>query len=66
MDLIAIVEQEQLRQDIPQFRPGDTVRVSVKVVEGGKERIQQYEGVCIRRKGTGIRETFTVRRMRCV
>lgn len=63
MDLIAIVEQEQLRQDIPQFRPGDTVRVSVKVVEGGKERIQQYEGVCIRRKGTGIRETFTVRRM---
>ncbi len=63
MDLIKMVEEQQLKQDIPAFRPGDTVRVSVKVVEGGKERIQQYEGVCIRRKGSGLRENFTVRRM---
>ena len=63
MNLIQNVEQEQLRTDIPSFRPGDTVKVSVKVVEGGKERIQQYEGVCIKRQGAGIRETFTVRRV---
>jgi len=63
MDYIAMIEKEQLRQGIPQFRPGDTVRISVKVVEGGKERIQQFEGVCIRRKGTGLRENFTLRRM---
>lgn len=63
MDLIKMVEEQQLKQDIPAFRPGDTVRVSVKVVEGGKERIQQYEGVCIRRKGSGLRENFTVRRI---
>lgn len=63
MNLITNLEQEQLRNDIPAFRPGDTVRVSVKVVEGGKERIQQYEGVCIKRQGAGVRETFTVRRI---
>ncbi len=63
MNLIANLEQEQLRQDIPAFRPGDTVRLSVRVVEGGKERIQQYEGVVIKRQNTGIRETFTVRRI---
>lgn len=63
MNLIENLEKEQLRNDIPSFRPGDTVRVSVKVVEGGKERIQQYEGVCIKRQGAGVRETFTVRRI---
>lgn len=53
----------QLKSDIPEFRPGDTLRVSVKIVEGDKERIQDFEGVCIRRKGDGISETFTVRRV---
>jgi large subunit ribosomal protein L19 len=56
-------EKELLRSDIPEFRPGDTVRVSVKVREGDKERIQAFEGVCIRRKGGGISETFTVRKV---
>lgn len=63
MNLIENLEKEQLRQDIPAFRPGDTVRVSVRVVEGGKERIQNYEGVVIKRQNSGIRETFTVRRI---
>jgi large subunit ribosomal protein L19 len=54
---------QQLKTDIPDFRPGDTLRVSVKIVEGDKERIQDFEGVCIRRKGGGISETFTVRRV---
>ena len=57
------IEKEQLRSGIPEFRPGDTVRVNVKVREGDKERIQAFEGVCIRRKGTGITETFTVRKV---
>jgi len=63
MDLINLVEQEQLRKDIPNFRPGDTVRLSVRVVEGGKERIQTYEGLVIKRQGSGLTETFTVRRV---
>ena len=63
MNLIEALEKEQLRDDIPQFRPGDTLRLDVKVVEGSKERIQQFEGVCIRRQNSGIRETFTLRRM---
>ena len=62
MDIIKAISDEQLKSDIPEFRPGDTVRVNVKVVEGTKERIQAYEGVVIGRKGTGIHETFTVRR----
>ena len=57
------MEQEQLRSDIPEFAPGDTVRVHVKVVEGTRERIQAFEGVVIARSGTGVRETFTVRRI---
>ena len=61
-DIIRSIEQEQLRSDIPDFRPGDTVRVDVKVVEGNKERIQAFEGVVIKRPGTGLSETFTVRR----
>lgn len=63
MNLIEALEKEQLRDDIPQFRPGDTLRLDVKVIEGNKERIQQFEGVCIRRQNSGIRETFTLRRM---
>ena len=62
-DIIRSIEQEQLRSDIPDFRPGDTVRVDVKVVEGNKERIQAFEGVVISRKGYGVSETFTVRKM---
>jgi large subunit ribosomal protein L19 len=63
MNIIEALEQEQLRQDIPAFRPGDTVRVHVKVVEGTRERIQLFEGVVINRKSGGVRETFTVRRI---
>lgn len=63
MDVIKMLEQEQLRNDIPQFRPGDTVKVHVKVVEGNRERIQLFEGVVIDRKSGGVRETFTVRRV---
>lgn len=63
MDIIASIEQEQLRQDIPQFRPGDTVQVHAKIVEGNRERIQVFEGVVIKRRGGGLRETFTVRRV---
>ncbi|MBU2701227.1 large subunit ribosomal protein L19 [Sporomusaceae bacterium BoRhaA] len=63
MNIIQALEQEQLRQDIPVFRPGDTVRVHVKVVEGTRERIQLFEGVVINRKSGGVRETFTVRRI---
>ncbi len=62
-DIIRSIEQEQLRADIPDFRPGDTVRVDVKVVEGNKERIQAFEGVVIKRRGSGLSETFTVRRV---
>ncbi|WP_307335201.1 50S ribosomal protein L19 [Caldalkalibacillus uzonensis] len=61
--VIRELEKEQLREDIPQFRAGDTVRVHVKVVEGQRERIQVFEGVVIRRRGTGISETFTVRKI---
>ncbi|MCX7781324.1 MAG: 50S ribosomal protein L19 [Negativicutes bacterium] len=63
MDIIKVLEQEQLRTDIPSFKPGDTVRVHVKVVEGNRERIQVFEGVVINRKSGGVRETFTVRRV---
>jgi large subunit ribosomal protein L19 len=57
------LEKEQLRQDLPDFGPGDTVRVHVKVREGEKERIQVFEGVVIGRRGGSIRETFTVRKV---
>lgn len=62
-DIIQEIEREYLRTDIPEFRPGDTVRVHVKVVEGNRERIQAYEGVVIKRQGAGLNETFTVRRI---
>lgn len=61
--MVKVVGEAQLKQDVPDFRPGDTVRVHVKVVEGGRERIQAYEGVVIARKHGGISETFTVRRV---
>jgi len=63
MNVIDAIEAEQLRSDIPAFRPGDTVRVHVKVVEGEKERIQVFEGAVLRRSNGGIRETFTVRKV---
>ncbi|MGI6484932.1 MAG: 50S ribosomal protein L19 [Thermoanaerobacterales bacterium] len=63
MDIISSVEQEQIRKDVPDFRPGDTVRVFTKVVEGNRERIQVFEGVVIARKGGGLRETFIVRKI---
>ena len=62
MNIIETLEKEQLRSDIPEFAPGDTVRVHAKIVEGSRERIQMFEGVVIGRQGTGVRETFAVRR----
>ena len=61
--IIKEIESKQLKKNIPNFKVGDTVRVSVKVIEGEKERIQDFEGVCIRRKGSGINESFTLRRV---
>ena len=61
--IIRELEKAQLKQDIPAFRPGDTVRVHVKVIEGQRERIQLFEGVVIRRRGTGVSETFTARKI---
>jgi large subunit ribosomal protein L19 len=63
MNPMELVEREQLRTDLPDFRVGDTVRVHVKIVEGEKERIQLFEGVVIRKKRGGIRSTFTVRKI---
>lgn len=58
-----MIESEQLRDDIPDFGPGDHVVVSVRVTEGGRERVQSFEGTVIRRQGSGINETFTVRKV---
>ncbi len=63
MNPIDRIEAEQLRKGLPQFKPGDTVRVHVRVVEGDKERIQVFEGTVIARSGGGSREMFTVRKM---
>lgn len=63
MNIIEILEKEQLRDDIPQFGPGDTVKVHAKIVEGNRERIQIFEGVVIGRQGSGVREMFIVRRI---
>jgi large subunit ribosomal protein L19 len=60
---IAELEQAQLRNDVPDFRPGDTLRVHVRVKEGNRSRIQVFQGVVIRRQGGGVRETFTVRKI---
>lgn len=61
--IIQNLENKQKKTEIPHFIPGDTVRVHVKVVEGGKERIQLYEGIVLRRQGSGVRETVTVRKV---
>jgi large subunit ribosomal protein L19 len=60
---IAELEQAQIRSDVPGFRPGDTLRVHVKVTEGSRSRIQVFQGIVIRRQGGGARETFTVRKI---
>jgi large subunit ribosomal protein L19 len=60
---IAEIEQAQTRSDIPDFRPGDTLKVHVRVTEGNRSRIQVFQGVVIRRQGDGVRETFTVRKI---
>src|SRR5881396_397807 len=63
MNKTDLVDKAYLRADIPPFRPGDTVRVHVRVVEAGRERIQVFQGVVIRRQGGGLQETFTVRKV---
>ena len=63
MDVLHTVTAHQLSDNLPQFKAGDTLAVHVRVVEGDKERIQVFEGVCIKRKGGGVNETFTVRKI---
>lgn len=58
-----LVDRAQLRDDVPDFGPGDTLKVNVRVVEGNRERVQTFQGVVLRRKGSGVRETFTVRKL---
>lgn len=58
-----LIDQQSLREDIPDFAPGDTLRVHVRVVEGNRERTQVFEGFVLRRQGGGVRETFTVRKL---
>ena len=63
MNTLDALDAASLRDDIPEFRPGDTVKVHVRVIEGNRSRIQVFQGVIIRRQGGGIRETFTVRKV---
>ncbi len=63
MNSLDMLEGAYLRDDIPEFRSGDTVKVHVRVVEGGRERVQVFEGVVIARNGSGLRESFTVRKV---
>jgi len=63
LNLLQSFEQEQIKKDVPGFKPGNTVRVHVRVIEGSRERIQIFEGVVISRRGIGLGETFTVRRV---
>jgi large subunit ribosomal protein L19 len=63
LETVHRLEGEYLKRDVPDFRPGDTVRVHVRVIEGDKERIQVFQGVVIARRGGGTRETFTVRKI---
>jgi large subunit ribosomal protein L19 len=63
MNVIDMVEEQQLRDDLPAFGPGDTLRVHVRITEGEKQRIQVFEGVCIAQKHGSVRETFTVRKI---
>jgi len=62
-DLMSVIEATQIKEDRPDFNAGDTVNVHLRVVEGDKERIQQFEGVCLGRRGSGPNETFTVRKI---
>jgi large subunit ribosomal protein L19 len=61
--LIKSITEEYIRKDVPQFRPGDTLQVALKITEGNRERIQIFEGLCIKRQGGGVGETFTVRKI---
>jgi len=61
--LIKEVTQEYMRSDVPEFRPGDTLKVSIKIKEGDRERIQIFEGLCIKRQNGGVGETYTVRKI---
>jgi large subunit ribosomal protein L19 len=63
MNTLDTLDAESLRSDVPDFRPGDTLKVHVRVVEGNRSRIQVFQGAVIRRQGGGIRETFTVRKV---
>lgn len=63
MDKVKLVEATQLRSDIPDFRPGDTINVHVKVREGDKERVQEFQGIVTARRGSGVNATFTVRKI---
>ena len=63
MNIVKKLEDAQLKKELPNFRPGDTIRVHQIIQEGGKERVQIFEGVCIRRSGGGLNETFTVRKV---
>ncbi len=63
MDIIRAIEQQQIRDDLPAFQVGDTVKVYYKIIEGSRERTQVFQGVTIRRHGSGNRETFTVRKV---
>jgi len=63
MHTLDLVDAASLRPDLPEFRPGDTLKVHVRVVEGNKSRIQVFQGVVIRRQGAGVRQTFTVRKV---
>jgi large subunit ribosomal protein L19 len=63
MNTLDALDAESQRNDVPDFRPGDTLKVHVRVVEGSRERVQLFQGVVIRRQGSGVRETFTVRKV---
>jgi large subunit ribosomal protein L19 len=63
MNTLDALDAQSLRSDIPDFRPGDTLKVHVRVIEGSRERVQVFQGVVIRRQGGGVRETFTVRKI---
>jgi large subunit ribosomal protein L19 len=63
MHQLAHIERMQMKQELPEFRPGDTVRVHVRIIEGNRERVQAFEGVVIAQQGVGVRRTFTVRKV---
>jgi large subunit ribosomal protein L19 len=63
MQITDVVERDQMRDDLPDFRPGDTVKVHVRVIEGSRQRVQVFQGFILRRQGGGLRETFTVRKL---